>query len=161
MQGPLTLDFIPTEPAWEQLPFEIQKLFSSVTIMDHVVYSLEKPKNMCHFLQPFAGGMGCGIWQTHPLECWAAARIQVQTHGDQVHILKKGFAREWRWEVRAQCQYPEFEWEQSELDADCSVLDRYQIWAEYFGIKTVIPEIKRRLVNAYLEESSIMGSIVV
>lgn len=156
LQGPLTLDFIPTEKSWIDLDPKIKGMFEEVTAVvngvKHPVMSLQKPRGMCYFLTPRDGtsGMGCGIWQTgNPLECWAAARIQIQKRGAEAIMLKKGFPREWRWEVRAQCEYPSFEWEQSELDTDLSVLDRYQEYADYFGILTVIPIVKELLQESY------------
>lgn len=159
LQGPLTLDFLPEEPEWLGLPSDIERMFSTKSVevngVRREIFSLDKPKGMCHFLVPHAGGQGCGIWQNHPLECWAAARLQFQTHGEDAVMLKKGFAREWRWEVRAQCQYPEFEWEQSELEADLSVLRRYSVWAETFQIPTILPELISALTRSYRERSAV------
>lgn len=156
LQGPLSLDFIPTERAWLDLPAEDRQKFSerSLTVngKEFTFWSLDKPKGMCHFLRPRSDGLGngCGIWQTHPLECWSAGRLQFQRHKTEAILLKKGFAREWRWEVRAQCKYPEFSWDLSELEADTSVLRRYFEYANYFGILTKIHRVVDSLSFAYL-----------
>ncbi len=158
MQGPLTLDFVPTERAWLDLPDDFKSTFSeryvNVNGVSYFVYSLDKPKNMCHFLVDYAGGKGCGIWNTHPLECFAAARLQVQKHGRDAVLLKKGFAREWRWEVRAQCEYSApFDWPETERQSDLQVLRRYSEWASYFNVPTIIPQLVEEIEIAYSNRS--------
>jgi hypothetical protein len=154
LQGPLTLDFIPTEQAWIQFPEHLKPLFSErivqVNGVSYPFWSLDKPKGMCHFLSPREGGQGCGVWNTHPLECFAAARLQIQKRGEEAIILKKGFAREWRWETHAQCRYDEpFKFEESEFESDFKVLSRYIEWAEYFHIPTVLSDIIGLITIAY------------
>lgn len=151
--GPLTLDFVPQEQAWFSIPDEHRARFTTREIVvngrSFAMLSMDKPRETCTFLNPTT--QGCNIWQTgNPLGCSASARIQIQKLNDIAMVLKKGFSREWRWHDRAQCQYPPLEdWDENELDLDLKVLGRFQEWADYFEIETVIPTIGSVLFDAY------------
>ena len=143
MQGPLTLDFIPDEPAWKNLPLKYKILFDTkmVTVngITKPIFSMVKPRGECAMLGEVRHGqLGCDIWQTgNPIECDASARIQIQNfdHTGTI-VLKRIFSRAWRYDPPVQCEYHEIDHEElyGELTKDIMVMSRYWDWSRYFGI---------------------------
>lgn len=66
----------------------------------------------------------------------------------RTYVLKKPFGRAWAMTPTPQCQFVEMDWdEEAELEwinMD-GILARFQEWARYFGIKTVIPQVRKEL----------------
>jgi len=154
--GPLTLDYLPIESEWLKLDPQTQSMFEEKSIWvdetKKVFYSLVKSKEYC----PLASSRGCSVWPRNPLACAASARIQISKYLETTMILKKGFSREWRWAERAQCEYLDIlEWDASELGKDLQILDRYEAWAKYFNIPTIVSEICTNLTASYLLEKII------
>lgn len=156
--GPLSLDYIPDEPEWLRLDPHIRSMFSRKFLLidgrRKDFYSLEKPHSSCLL----ESETGCSIWPNHPLACHASARIAIAKYLDTTQVLKKrGFSRTWRWKEVAHCEYPEeLEWDLEEFKRDDHIFDRYQVWADYFDIPTIIPQIRQTLRHSYDNKSVLL-----
>lgn len=151
-----TLDYTPGE----FLNVEHQEGFS-----EREVFVNGKPKIMwtnnqndnpiCDFLtvkRP-GGGLGCSNYRNAPLSCISAPQLQfIQMRPERTFVLSKPFGRAWAMTPTPQCQFVPMEnWEDlgPEIDNKIAILDRFQEWARYLGIKTVIPQVQKAIKTLY------------
>jgi len=108
----------------------------------------------CPFLTKNRNGsaLGCGFWGKgpgQPLECEAAPQVLMTSRGPDVSMItSRPFGRGWAWKDKPQCVFhpvadriqaiPENALEQCQSRAN--TLKRYLAWAEYFEVKTVLPQ---------------------
>jgi len=106
---------------------------------------------ICDFLtvEKPTGGLGCAHWPAPPLSCISAPQIQfIQMRPGKTFVLKKPYGRAWAMTPTPQCQFIQVDnIEEMDLEDALQILDRFQEWARYFGIKTAIPQIKTSIRN--------------
>jgi hypothetical protein len=61
--------------------------------------------------------------------------------------MKKPFGRAWRFPNKAQCEFHAEDRDKTlkALGSDINLLNRYQRWASYMGLKTLLPNLIGRL----------------
>ena len=106
---------------------------------------------ICDFLTVVkpGGGLGCAHWPAPPLSCVSAPQLQfIQMRENSTYVLKKPYGRAWAMTPTPQCQFVPVE-TVAEMDLDdlLSILDRFNEWARYFGIKTRITDVQKFIRN--------------
>jgi Fe-S-cluster containining protein len=104
---------------------------------------------LCDFLtvEKPGGGLGCARWPAPPLSCISAPQVQVvQMRHAHTYVLKKPYGRAWAMTPTPQCKFEEAEnIEAMNLEDILAILDRYQEWARYFGIRTCIHHVRKAI----------------
>lgn len=152
-----TLDFTPQEfwhtRPWDtdKLPIDIMEFFQTRHInINNFEYPILTAKQYehdhCPMLVPVesrGGNLGCSMWPMPPLECEAAPNLLMTNRGEGVSmIMKKPFGRGWAWKETPQCQFnPPENPMKVDLTQEIKLLRRYQHWADYMKIPTVIDKI--------------------
>lgn len=158
---PFSLDFIeeefaelhgvPNEPILYPDDSGYYKQDSSVLFMQrkvevngerHRVFSYDQEEDeRCPNLLPMAdGNLGCSMWPHPPLECATAPNLHMDNDGDGTTILRKRpFRTGASWTPPAMCEFhpPAAAWYP---DREMYLLRRYAMWADHFGISTVLQE---------------------
>lgn len=124
-----------------------------------VVWTNDQNENpICDFLtvERPGGGLGCEHYPHAPLSCISAPQLQfIQMRPTRTYVLKKPFGRAWAMTPTPQCQFVDLDWEDDEADREremmLSILGRFQEWARYFGIKTVLPQVRREIDRLFRE----------
>lgn len=116
----------------------------------HVFTNDQNQNPICDFLtvKKPAGGLGCAHWPAPPLSCISAPQMQfIQMRPTRTYVLSKPFGRAWAMTPTPQCQWVEADLTEinAQIDNYHGILNRFQEWARYFGIKTAIPQVKRFL----------------
>lgn len=114
------------------------------------IYTNDQNENpLCDFLTVVkpTGGLGCAHWPAPPLSCVSAPQVQfVQMRPAHTYVLKKPYGRAWAMTPTPQCEFEEVETVgEMGLEDILQILDRFQEWARYFGIKTCIPQVSKSI----------------
>jgi hypothetical protein len=144
-----TLDYTPSEFVLlveDKTGFEERTVW--VNGKKKVIYTNDQNQNpICDFLtvEKPTGGLGCAHWPAPPLSCISAPQLQfIQMRPRNTYVLSKPFGRAWAMTPTPQCQFIQVDSvEDMDLDLKLAVLDRFQEWARYFGIKTALPQVKK------------------
>jgi hypothetical protein len=146
-----TLDYTPSE---FMTMVQHKEGFSERTVWVNgkkkTVYTNDQNQNpICDFLtvkKPW-GGLGCAQWPAPPLSCISAPQLQfIQMRPGSTYILKKPFGRAWAMTPTPKCEFiATDDIEEMGIQDMLSILDRFQEWARYFGIKTCLKETKKAL----------------
>lgn len=115
-----------------------------------LVYTNDQNQNpICDFLtvEKPGGGLGCAHWPAPPLSCISAPQMQfIQMRPQKTYVLKKPYGRAWAMTPTPQCQFEPIEdLSDADIPSLLLILDRFEEWARYFGIKTVIPHVRKAL----------------
>lgn len=146
-----TLDYTPSE--YETLLQDksgFEPRYVWVNGKEKVVYTNDQNQNpLCDFLtvEKPGGGLGCAQWPAPPLSCISAPQFQViQMRPRCTYVLKKPYGRAWAMTPTPQCQFVEVD-TVAEMDLHdlIEILDRFGEWARYFGIKTAIRHVQKKL----------------
>lgn len=139
-----TLDYIPSEFLDVEHKEGFTKRPVTVNGNERVVWTNDQNDNpLCDFLrvQRPGGGLGCANYRTAPLSCISAPQLQfIQMRPGKTYVLKKPFGRAWAMTPTPQCEFVEFtsvEEVKSEIHMMTDILDRFYLWADYFGIRVV------------------------
>lgn len=153
-----TLDYVPSEfvNVPNQEGFEEREVW--VNGKRKIVLTNNQNDNpLCDFLRVERpdGGLGCANYTNAPLSCISAPQLQfIQMRPQRTFVLKKPFGRAWAMTPTPQCQFIEMDWGKEALaewqNMD-SILARFQEWARYFGIKTVLPQVRKELKRLFTE----------
>lgn len=149
-----TLDYTPNEFA---TLVEDQTGFEERTVLINgkrkKMFTNDQNQNpICDFLtvEKPAGGLGCAHWPAPPLSCVSAPQLQfVQMRTASTYVLKKPYGRAWAMTPTPQCQFIQVDnIAEMNLPDILNILDRFNEWARYFGIKTAIPQVQRFIRNS-------------
>lgn len=106
---------------------------------------------ICDFLTVVkpGGGLGCAHWPAPPLSCVSAPQLQfIQMRYFTTYVLKKPYGRAWAMTPTPRCQFVQVDSvEDMQLQDLLDILDRFNEWARYFGIKTAIPQVQKFIRN--------------
>lgn len=146
-----TLDYTPAEFATvvkDQTGFAEREVW--VNGKQKLVYTNDQNQNpICDFLtvEKPLGGLGCAHWPAPPLSCVSAPQFQViQMRPRNTYVLKKPYGRAWAMTPTPRCQFEEVDnIEDMHLSDLLQILDRFQEWARYFGVKTVISNVRKAI----------------
>jgi len=146
-----TLDYVPSEYETllqDKTGFVERKVW--VNGKPKLVFTNDQNQNpICDFLtvEKPTGGLGCAQWPAPPLSCVSAPQLQfIQMRHRATYVLKKPYGRAWAMTPTPQCQFEQVDTvKEMDLEDLLSILDRFQEWARYFGIKTAIPQVKSKL----------------
>lgn len=149
-----TLDYTPSEfftLVADKTGFEEREVL--VNGKKKKMWTNDQNKNpICDFLtvEKPTGGLGCAHWPAPPLSCVSAPQVQfIQMRPGKTFVLKKPYGRAWAMTPTPQCQFvPAENIEDMQLEDILQILDRFNEWARYFGIKTAIPKVQKFIRNA-------------
>lgn len=165
-----TLDYAPTETAWLKVDPEVQTSFDSLPVtingVERIIRTRQDRKEAdrpCTYLQTGRTDVdevtGCALWPNHPLECYAAPVVHVVGVSNMpgvTRIQKKPYGRAWRYDPPLQCQFVVHDKVREALNYDLRVWLRYQEWADYFQVRTMIPEIVK-FITACIQTDQVLG----
>jgi hypothetical protein len=159
----VTLDFLPEEFAemeeskkklvpWEEREIIVNGKASTIVSVN------QSPYPFCPYLTAERpnGGKGCSLWPKQPLECASAPQVTFMhyagggSEGDpHTMIMKKPFGRGWNFPTKMQCEFHDVDHASTvkALKSDLQLLIRYNHWAEYLGIETVLPKLIGQFTN--------------
>jgi len=141
----ITLDYTPEEYAkfnrsmdgFNERKINVNGKDFSIHTCDQRVRSAD-----CMYLNHTArnGCPGCGLWPSVPLSCESAPQIQIRMVRGNSYILKCPFSRAWAFALKPQCTFTAYTVTDAPiLVRERQLLWRFNHWATYLGIPTVIP----------------------
>lgn len=115
----------------------------------HRVFSYDQEGDeRCPNLLPMAdGNLGCSMWPHPPLECATAPNLHMDNDGNGTTVLRKRpFRTGASWTPPAECEFnpPGSTWYP---EREMYLLRRYIMWAEHFGIPTVLEKMIEAVVQ--------------
>ncbi len=151
----ITLDYIPEE--YNSLPSEMRARVDwevrpvLVNGQEIPIWSVNQaPYPFCPYLTAVRpnGGMGCSLWPKQPIECASAPQVSVRyMRSGRTRLSKVPFGRAWRFPNKAQCEFHAEDRQKTltALKSDIRLLLRYERWAAYLGLKTLLPQLVGKL----------------
>lgn len=151
---PFTIDYTPDE--FKDLPEELQDRVPwhvrEIDVAGHrrpIITFDQSVLPRCPYLTaelPHGGGLGCALWPKSPIECASAPQVTIRYQRPaQAYVTKRPFGYGWRFKpTPAQCAFYVEDDEAALriiLLKDAQLLSRYQHWAEYLNIPTVLPKV--------------------
>lgn len=104
---------------------------------------------ICDFLtvEKPSGGLGCAHWPTPPLSCISAPQMQfIQMRPGTTYVLKKPYGRAWAMTPTPQCEFEKVETvDEMNLEDSLAILRRFNEWGRYFGIKSCVQGVARKI----------------
>jgi hypothetical protein len=115
----------------------------------HRVFSYDQEGDeRCPNLLPMAdGNLGCSMWPHPPLECATAPNLHMDNDGKGTTTLRKRpFRTGATWKPPAQCEFHPPN-DPVNLAREVYLLKRYEMWADHFGIPTVLDSMVEAVVD--------------
>lgn len=94
----------------------------------------------CNFLKPIRDNntLGCSLFPLTCLSCAEAPQIGLRKKKNISVLMKTPYGRAWAFKLKPQCKFIN---QLTNLKSEINLLKRYLEYANYFKIKTILPEI--------------------
>lgn len=148
----ITIDYLPVEwPEVMKIRPDVADKFKEDQVEVNgqwypIMTSDQRLTTICDFMDGLRPGpegtesLGCGLYRYQALSCWSAPQIQFNDKGKETLITKRPFGRAWQMHPSPECQFLPLETLET-LKDDIRVLERFILWADYFKIPTVLPDV--------------------